>query len=263
VIASLNQLKSAILGNRRLPKPAAVKPRKPMSPAEARATLGKLATALRVMQAERDASDTAAARLGAMRLAAETKKLGGAFAAGDPLPNLTEIRATAENSALRSRAAYEAAAMSVEGAIQAASDLGSVTTERLNSVRERIRIDTEKKLRDAGLPTYPPNVTMCADTSRDGAALFALATAHAGSLGLPLHQWEKSSFVPAIDGKPAQAAVLHTTLWHWRTAPVHREELEKIGMPRDAFSAVIVADQIDAFVTHSEAVEKFTESLAH
>jgi hypothetical protein len=263
MIASLNQLASAILGNRRLPKPAAVKTRKPMSPAEARAALGKLATALRVMQAERDASDTAAARRDAMRLTKEKKNLGGAFAAGDPLPNLTEIRATAENSALRSRAAYEAAAMSVEGAIQAASDLSNVSTERLNSIRERIRIDTEKKLRDAGLPTYPPNVTMCADTSRDGAALFALATAHAGSLSLPLHQWEKSAFVPAIDGKPAQAAELHITLLPWRTAPVHREELEKIGMPRDAFSPVIVADQIDAFVTHSEAVEKFTESLAH
>lgn len=263
MIASLNQLASAILGNRRLPPPAAVKPRKPMSPAEARATLGKLATALRVMQAERDASDTAAARLDAMRLTKEKKNLGGAFAAGDPLPNLTEIRATAENSALRSRAAYEAAAMSVENAIQAASDLSNVSTERLNSVRERIRIETEKKLHDAGLPTYPPNVSLCADTSHDGAALFALATAHAGSLSLPLHRVEKNAFVPAIDGKPAQAAELHATLLPWRTAPVRREELEKIGMPRDAFNPVIVANQIDAFLAHSDAVEKFTESLAH
>jgi hypothetical protein len=104
---------------------------------------------------------------------------------------------------------------------------------------------------------------MCADTSRDGAALFALATAHAGSLSIPLQRVEKSAFVPAIDGKPAQAAELHASLLPWRTAPVHREEIEKIGMPRDAFSPVIVADQIDEFVTHSEAVEKFTESRAH
>ena len=262
MIASLNQLKSAILGNRRLPMSKPVTTRKPMSPAEARDTLGKLASALRVMQAERDASDIAAARVDAIRLAAETKKLGGAFAAGDPLPNLPEIRATAENSALRSRAAYEAAAMSVEGAVQAASDLSSVTTERLNSVRERIRIDTEKKLRDAGLPTYPLNVTICADTSRDGVELFTLATAHAGSLRIPLQRVEKSAFVPSIDGKPAQAAELHDSLLPWRTAPVHREEIEKIGMPRDAFSPGYVADEIDAFVAHSEAVEKFTESLA-
>jgi len=57
----ITQLKSAILGNRRLPK--ATPPRQPMKPAAARAALGKLASALRAMKIERDASDAATMKL--------------------------------------------------------------------------------------------------------------------------------------------------------------------------------------------------------
>lgn len=232
---SIAKIKSAILGGNRLPAKAT---RSRMKPTEARTMLSKLATGLRGMVSERAAAEAAASKL------AETAKLDfqNLWSNGQELPNLTQIRMDAESATLRSQAATSATNHIVEAAIQALIDLANTDTDQLDHARTRIQNDIATRLKSVGLDAEAANL---------------LAVHPAGRELVALERSKRSVNIPTRRTAAANGE-LRPTLLEWRATPLASGQAET----RDEFAPQDIADEIDAFLTHSESVEKFTESLA-
>ena len=232
---SIAKIKSAILSGNRLPAKAT---RARMKPTEGRTMLSKLATGLRGMVAERAAAEAAASKL------ADTSKLDfqNLWSNGQDLPNLSQIKMDAENATLRSQAATSATNHIVEAAIQAAIDLANTDTDQLDHARIQIQNDIATRLKSVGLDAGVAN----------------LLEAHpAGRELMALERSKRRVNIPTCR-TPGANGELRLTLLEWRATPLASGQAET----RDEFAPLDVADEIDAFVAHSEAVEKFTESLA-
>ena len=250
----INQLKSAILGNRRLPK--ATPPRQPMKPAAARAALGKLALALRAMQVERDASDAAILKLESVRAGDH-----GENYESESLPDLPLLRSAAENGQFRARAAVQAANAILESALFAASDLGQYSLEQTADCQIRIEAGILAKLKSSKLEVHPSFVHHAALTTDHGGELANLANSPSRHFTLPVHMIARpGNEQKTRDGKPV-ASELRRALMPWRTSPIPTDRREDL-LTRDPWNPCAVADQIDSFIQHTEAVEQLAASLA-
>jgi hypothetical protein len=248
----ITQLKSAILGNRRLPK--ATPPRQPMKPSEARAALGKLASALRAMKIERDASDAAT-----MKLETARSDDHGEGYQSENLPDLPLLRSAAENGQFRARAAVQAANAILESALFAASDLGSYCQEQITTHQQRMEAGILAKLKSARIEAHPSFVRDALMNSDHGGELSMLSNSQSINLSLPVQMLARpGSEQKTRDGKPV-ATELRRALMPWRTSPIPTDRREDL-LTRDSWNPCAVADEIDSFIQHTEAVEKLAGS---
>lgn len=232
---SIEKIKNSILGGKKLPVKT---PRTRMKPTEARAMLSKLATGLRGMVSERAAAEAAALKL------ANTEKLDMTqlWDNGQDLPNLTQLKMDSENATLRSQAAVSATNHIVEMAIQAVSDLVSTDTEQLDHARAQIQNDIATRLKSVGL---------------DAEAVNLLESHPAGRELIALERSKRSVNIPTRRTAGTNGE-LRLTLLEWRATPLASRQAEI----RDEFAPREIADEIDAFLNHSEAVEKFLGELS-
>jgi hypothetical protein len=189
------------------------------------------------------ASERAAAEAAAGKLADASKlDLSKLWASGQDLPNLSQIKMDAENATLRSQAAASATNHIVEAAIQAAIDLANTDTDQLDHARTQIQNDIATRLKSVGLDAEAAN----------------LLEAHpAGRELMALERSKRRVNIPTCR-TPGANGELRQTLLEWRSTPLASGRAET----RDQFAPLEIAAEIDAFLAHSETVEKFAASLA-
>lgn len=248
------KLKSAILGGRRLPKPAPQPP--PLTPAEARAVLEKFAATLQAMQAERDASDQAHQRLAA----AQAQDLAELWQAGDELPDLTGLKLAAENATLRARAATQCANALVASATPALGILGNGTREKLTATRDRLEADIRDRIKSVGLAAGLQSVRDALACTPEGQTLYALENSCDRRLSIPVIFVRSGPDKPdPKTGRPVPPPN-KMGLPKFRTTPIPRSEMPLYYL-RDPWSPAQLADAVRAFLRHNEAVDTFAESV--
>ena len=248
---ALDKLAGAILGNRRLPKPAP--PRQRLKPAEARARLKQFVTTLRSMDSERSDCEAANAALEA----AQKLDLSELWQAGEDLPDLAGMKARFENSRLRAKAAAAAGNATAEAACNALTDLQAATRETLESARAALEKSVAEKLGVSKFDAHPSSVRDILLRTSDGEKLATLEAIHAPSI--PLQLIEPAGAERSRDGKKV-AVELRPALLPWRTEPIAKEHRDKHGN-FDQWKPLHVARDLENFLAHSEAVEKFVGGL--
>ncbi|NDG71601.1 MAG: hypothetical protein EBY32_09930 [Proteobacteria bacterium] len=249
---ALEKLKTSILGGRSLPKPTP--PRQRLKPSEARAVLKKFVATLRAMESERTACELANSTLEA----AQKQDLSALWQAGEDLPDLAGIKQRFENASLRAQAAAAAGNATAGGAAIAISDLGGDTREKLEAVRNSLEKSISVKLGISKLNAHPSSIRDILIRTAEGETLAKLGAIPEPSL--PIRMIEPAGAELSRDGKRVSVE-LCPALLPWRTSPIPKDLRDKHGNS-DQWNPLEVAGDLERFVAHSEAVEKFTESLA-
>jgi hypothetical protein len=95
--------------------------------------------------------------------------------------------------------------------------------------------------------------------SDHGGELAMLTNSQSINLSLPVQMLARPGDEQKTrDGKPV-ATELRRALMPWRTSPIPTDRRED-QLTRDSWNPCAVADQIDSFIQHTEAVEKLAGS---